>query len=288
MPWAARTLLGGWAPSPMAIGATQWFHAHRFGLGRLHGSPCAAVEPARPTHVSAGSNNRTPVVGWGGGHSPRLGRWAGASQLICLTETRPTAATPSPSQGTYWHSSGATLMSAVTLGLEPAVRRWTCGSSWQAAQGWVLRPLCAGGSRKQRQSKETGGKCSRRSTPVWWAWLDLNQRPHPYQVSRAQRCADRRFPRSSLSVRGEGMRSCTPFRREQPSVRPVWIIIVQRSAFRLQQPQARSGVSQGRARLGSPVLTPARPASVASARLLGRHLRDPPAPDVQSPDAKRR
>jgi hypothetical protein len=40
-----------------------------------------------------------------------------------------------------------------------------------------------------------------------WAWLDLNQRPHPYQVSRAKRCADRRFPRSLPSVRGEGMRS---------------------------------------------------------------------------------
>jgi hypothetical protein len=43
-----------------------------------------------------------------------------------------------------------------------------------------------------------------------WAWLDLNQRPHPYQVSRAQRCADRRFPRSPVSVRGEGMRSNSP------------------------------------------------------------------------------
>jgi hypothetical protein len=32
-------------------------------------------------------------------------------------------------------------------------------------------------------------------------------RPHPYQVSRAKRCADRRFPRSPQSVRGKGMRS---------------------------------------------------------------------------------
>jgi hypothetical protein len=30
---------------------------------------------------------------------------------------------------------------------------------------------------------------------------------HPYQVSRAKRCADQRFPRSLASVRGEGMRS---------------------------------------------------------------------------------
>jgi hypothetical protein len=41
----------------------------------------------------------------------------------------------------------------------------------------------------------------------WWAWEDLNLRPHPYQVSRAKRCADRRFPRSPRSVGGEGMRS---------------------------------------------------------------------------------
>jgi hypothetical protein len=43
-----------------------------------------------------------------------------------------------------------------------------------------------------------------------WAWLDLNQRPHPYQVSRAKRCADRRFPRSLATVRREGMRSNSP------------------------------------------------------------------------------
>ena len=32
----------------------------------------------------------------------------------------------------------------------------------------------------------------------------MNQRPHPYQVSRAQRCAQGRFPRSPAGVRGEG------------------------------------------------------------------------------------
>src|SRR5512132_2804064 len=50
----------------------------------------------------------------------------------------------------------------------------------------------------------------RRSNAVSWAWLDLNLRPHPYQVSRAKRCADRRFPRSLATVRGEGMRSYWP------------------------------------------------------------------------------
>jgi hypothetical protein len=45
------------------------------------------------------------------------------------------------------------------------------------------------------------------SDVVWWACQDLNLGPHPYQVSRAKRCADRRFPRSLASVRGQGMRS---------------------------------------------------------------------------------
>jgi len=44
-------------------------------------------------------------------------------------------------------------------------------------------------------------------TPILWAWLDLNQRPHPYQQSWAHRCAERRFPRSLPTVRGEVMRS---------------------------------------------------------------------------------
>jgi hypothetical protein len=47
---------------------------------------------------------------------------------------------------------------------------------------------------------------SRRLIPVSWAWLGLNQRPHPYQQSRAHRCATLRFPRSLPTVRGEVMR----------------------------------------------------------------------------------
>jgi hypothetical protein len=61
------------------------------------------------------------------------------------------------------------------------------------------------------------GDRSHRSTPVLWAWLDLNQRPHPYQQSGAHRCADRRFPRSPLTVRGEVMRSCNPARINAPT-----------------------------------------------------------------------
>jgi hypothetical protein len=37
--------------------------------------------------------------------------------------------------------------------------------------------------------------------------LDLNQRPHPYQLHDGNRCADRPFPRSRPTVSAKGMRS---------------------------------------------------------------------------------
>jgi hypothetical protein len=49
-------------------------------------------------------------------------------------------------------------------------------------QGCVLRPLCAGEPWERPRSKEATDKHFRSSKPVWWAWLDLNQRPHPYQA----------------------------------------------------------------------------------------------------------
>ena len=39
------------------------------------------------------------------------------------------------------------------------------------------------------------------------AWLDLNQRPHPYQLNASNRCADRHSRRSRLTVGAQGMRS---------------------------------------------------------------------------------
>jgi hypothetical protein len=33
-----------------------------------------------------------------------------------------------------------------------------------------------------------------------WAWLDLNQRPHPYQVSRAKSLISLREARSGLKI----------------------------------------------------------------------------------------
>ena len=55
---------------------------------------------------------------------------------------------------------------------------------------------------------EATDKRCRRSAPVWSAWLDLNQRPHLYQQSRACRYATRRSCRWCATVRGEVMRSC--------------------------------------------------------------------------------
>jgi hypothetical protein len=52
-----------------------------------------------------------------------------------------------------------------------------------------------------------------------WSWATGPPDSHPswrppamrvLSVSRAQRCADRRFPRSPASVRGQGMRSNSP------------------------------------------------------------------------------
>jgi hypothetical protein len=79
-----------------------------------------------------------------------------------------------------------------------------------SGRGSVLRPLCTGASRKHPPSKETTGKRSRRSTPVQWAWLDLNQRPHPYQVSTAERHAIQPFRwwRHSVSPTGMGEPRC--------------------------------------------------------------------------------
>jgi hypothetical protein len=55
--------------------------------------------------------------------------------------------------------------------------------------------------------EETTNERFRSSTPVKWAWLDLNQRPHPYQLNAGNRCADRPFRRSRSTVRVKGMRS---------------------------------------------------------------------------------
>jgi hypothetical protein len=59
-------------------------------------------------------------------------------------------------------------------------------------------------------SERTPLACLPRSKVVQWAWLDLNQRPHPYQQSRAYRHADRRSCRSLATVRGAVMRSSAP------------------------------------------------------------------------------
>ena len=58
---------------------------------------------------------------------------------------------------------------------------------------------------KQLRAKESTDERSRRSEPVWWAWLDLNQRPHPYQQNTENRCAKGRCSRSHRTVEAEVM-----------------------------------------------------------------------------------
>jgi len=48
-----------------------------------------------------------------------------------------------------------------------------------ASQGCVQAPLCAGNAQQQLPSKMTTDERFRSSKPLLWAWLDLNQRPHP-------------------------------------------------------------------------------------------------------------
>jgi hypothetical protein len=134
-----------------------------------------------------------------------------------------------PSWGSERHRSGGTGADPAA-GCAPTASSPPSAAMQSAGQGCVLGPLCAGDSPKQPRSKETNGKRSRRSATVSWAWLDFNQRPHPYQVSRAKRCADRRFPRSRMSVRGVGKRSNTRIRdgRAAVAVNPI--------ACRLQLP----------------------------------------------------
>ena len=43
------------------------------------------------------------------------------------------------------------------------------------------------------------------SEAVWWAWLDLNQRPHPYQRWTADRHANQHFRWSCDTVSPTGM-----------------------------------------------------------------------------------
>jgi len=68
---------------------------------------------------------------------------------------------------------------AITLNPDPRALCSTRHRPRTAVQGDAFRDRCAQASRKQPPLKETTGERSHRSAPVWWAWLDLNQRPHP-------------------------------------------------------------------------------------------------------------
>jgi hypothetical protein len=63
--------------------------------------------------------------------------------------------------------------------------------------------------RDKRRSTEPIDQRIRWSNRILWAWLDLNQRPHPYQQSRAYRCATLHFCWSLPTVEGEVRRCCS-------------------------------------------------------------------------------
>jgi hypothetical protein len=90
---------------------------------------------------------------------------------------------PSPLHDhTAQHPAPAALPpTAITLDRHRPALPSTRNHPRTAVQGCVLRPLCLGDARQRPGSKGTTVGCCRRSEPVWWAWPDLNQRPHPYQ-----------------------------------------------------------------------------------------------------------
>jgi hypothetical protein len=89
------------------------------------------------------------------------------------------------------------------LTLAPGQARPACGAACRRGCARAREQAAARGCRACRVAADSALSCR----DGWWACQDLNLGPHPYQVSRAKRCAERRFPRSPLSVRGEGMRS---------------------------------------------------------------------------------
>jgi hypothetical protein len=72
---------------------------------------------------------------------------------------------------------------------------------WQhSGEGMHLIPLCPGDLPSGTRSKRMPDKHFPSSKLMLWAWLDLNQRPHPYQRSTAERHANRPFRWSCDSV----------------------------------------------------------------------------------------
>jgi len=81
---------------------------------------------------------------------------------------------------TYWHQVSAGP--ALTWQIHALVRRKSHHRRSDDAKKCALPPLCAGDAGERLRSEITTDQRFPRSTLVWWAWLDLNQRPHPYQA----------------------------------------------------------------------------------------------------------
>jgi hypothetical protein len=85
---------------------------------------------------------------------------------------------------------------------EPLMNRRTCWSGVSCELKWsgpTADLLLASDASLAAESKKNG-QYFRTSQAMWWAWEDLNLRPHPYQQPRAYRYATLRFCRSRSTV----------------------------------------------------------------------------------------
>jgi hypothetical protein len=151
-----------------------------------------------------------PGSGGGGGRGLTLASWAGQAGVPSARRRRLREGTARGRRARLPDRPGG-CRPRDGWGDHPAWWWWRCRprgrarrGRWACRRGWACGPSAAqAASERSRLAADSALTCD----DGWWACQDLNLGPHPYQVSRAHRCADQRFPRSLATVRGEVMRS---------------------------------------------------------------------------------
>ena len=100
------------------------------------------------------------------------------------------------------HQSARLYAAAITLDREPLGLPSTRKSYEDSSAGMRSETATRRRPAEATAIEETTEERSRSSSGVWWAWLDLNQRPHPYQLNAANRCAAP-FPQVARDRRGQ-------------------------------------------------------------------------------------
>jgi hypothetical protein len=90
---------------------------------------------------------------------------------------------------------------AATLGTQDAAQMRCSVSGQEAPPDFIPKRDASDGSPSQHSVTSV----SAGHGPVLWSWLDLNQRPHPYQRWTAERCAKQPFRWSRDTVSATGM-----------------------------------------------------------------------------------